>query len=149
MNRLADLWMKIAIDEIGISEISGVEHNERILEYHSVTRGGIAPDEIPWCASFVCWVLNKAGFVNPKSKASRDFIDFGLSVSSDSMQYGDIVLLSRTLDRTKGHVGFLFSETEKSVNLLGGNQGNQVSVSPFDKSRIIYIGRPGMPRLMS
>lgn len=41
-----------------------------------------------------------------------------------------------------GHVGFYVRETDKYVYILGGNQGNKVSIAGYDKGRIIAYRLP-------
>lgn len=41
-----------------------------------------------------------------------------------------------------GHVGFYVRETDRYVYILGGNQGNKVSVAAYDKGRIIAYRLP-------
>src|SRR6266516_1789775 len=55
-------WMSIAEGELGIHENSlPGENNQRILEYHQTTTLAALTDEVPWCSSFVNWVMKKAG----------------------------------------------------------------------------------------
>jgi uncharacterized protein (TIGR02594 family) len=46
-----------------------------------------------------------------------------------------------------GHVGFVVGRTAKGhLMVLGGNQGNRVSIAPFDRTRAIaYVWPSGMP----
>ncbi|WP_018275171.1 peptidoglycan-binding domain-containing protein [Teredinibacter turnerae] len=44
-------WYDIAVAEIGVKELLGIEkNNQRIIEYHSTTTLGAKTDEIPWCS---------------------------------------------------------------------------------------------------
>ena len=50
---------------------------------------------------------------------------------------GAIAVLSRGSDPTLGHVGFLVGSTPTDVILLGGNQGDAVTVAAFPRARLL------------
>jgi uncharacterized protein (TIGR02594 family) len=56
----------------GVAEVVGVEHNPRILEYHTATSLGASEDEVPWCAAFVNWCLLQAGAASSSSGAGTE-----------------------------------------------------------------------------
>lgn len=132
----ASPWMTLALAELGVAEIPGAQANARIVEYQKATPIGAAGnDEIAWCADFVNFVLQEAGFPGTGSPAARSFLQWGSFL--DAPTYGAIVVLSRGSNPAQGHVGFLIDRTPTRLWLLGGNQGNRVSVAPFEASRII------------
>ena len=53
-------WLRIALEEEGTFEWADGS-NPRVEQYHA-TSGGVAKDDIPWCASFVNWCLEQAGY---------------------------------------------------------------------------------------
>jgi len=124
-------WIKIAESELGVTEIPGAEDNPRVIEYHSTT-GGFRDDETPWCASFVNWVMNKAGQGGTGSAAAMSWAKYGKKV--DQAAYGAIAVLS--YGGGKGHVGFVVGKKGSNVLLLGGNQSNMVKISAFGTSKI-------------
>jgi len=129
-------WMLIANGELDVKEIEGKGINERIVEYHSVTSLGAKDDAVPWCASFVCWVLQQAGYPHTRSAAARSYIGYG---AKGDLSYGDIVVTKR-----KGghHVGFVVKHDPFNVWLLGGNQSDMVCIRPFAQSQVIAIRKP-------
>ena len=68
---------------------------------------------------------------------------------SDSPQIGDIVVLRRGTgpqpgpeDTTApGHVGLFAGYEGGNVLVLGGNQGDEVNISRYDRGRILGIRR--------
>lgn len=134
----ADRWMDIAKKEIGICEIVGIAHEKRIIDYHSCTSLKAQTDEVPWCASFVCWVLKSAGIKHTRSAAAISFLEWGEEIFEP--KFGAVALFERP--GGTGHVGFVFSATDKTINLLGGNQGNQVGVRPYSKEKLISLRWP-------
>jgi uncharacterized protein (TIGR02594 family) len=138
-------WISIALAEQGQTEEPGPNHNPRIVEYHARTSLAAKDDETPWCASFVSWVMTEAGLRNPNTARARDFLHYGQSL--DRPFIGAIVVLSRGNSPTQGHVGFYMGERGDSILVLGGNQGNSVSIARYAKSRVLaYRWPPGVPK---
>jgi uncharacterized protein (TIGR02594 family) len=135
----------IAMKELGTAEIFGDTHNSRIVEYHAATSLRATSDEVPWCASFVNWCLKKATITGTNSARARSFLTWGVAVSLEEAERGDIVVLSRGTNGQFGHVGFFAGQEGKSVLVLGGNQSNKVSLSPYPLHRILSIRRAIMP----
>lgn len=127
------LWMPIALGELGTHEILGPDDNPRIWEYHATTTLGGQPDEVPWCASFVGWVLREAHAAGTKSAAARSYLSWG---QTSEERYGAIIVLKRGTGN-QGHVGFLIDATAHFLWLVGGNQGNAVSVARFNRSALL------------
>jgi uncharacterized protein (TIGR02594 family) len=110
----------------------------------------VSPDMIAWCAAFVNAVLATNGLKGTGSMAARSFLNYG--TETNSPQKGDIVVLSRGPDPTKGHVGF-FEGFDKNgnVRVLGGNQGKAgqgaVSEATFSRSAVLgYRRAPASPQ---
>lgn len=130
-------WLKIAEGEKGTKEITGLAHHTpRILEYHAMTTLKAKQDEVPWCSSFVNWVMHKAGYAITKSAAAKSWAKWGKEVP---MQLGAIIVLKRTGGH---HVGFYTGETKNGIYLLGGNQSNAVNVKLFNKSLFLASRMP-------
>ena len=125
-------WLAVAEGETGVAEIVGKKHNPRVLEYHATT-GGFKDDETPWCASFVTWVMQKAGAAGGfKSAGAVAWAKFGKKISKPA--YGAIAVFS--YGGGKGHVGFVVGKKGSNILVLGGNQGNMVKVSAFAMSKV-------------
>lgn len=128
------LWLSIARTELGVAEIPGADHNERILEYHATTTLRATTDETPWCSSFACWVMERAGYQSTRSAAARSWLQWGRKL--DAPTEGCIVVLKRGAPPS-GHVGFFVGEDANRVRLLGGNQGNRVSEAWFPRADVL------------
>lgn len=102
----------------------------------------IDPRVTPWCAAFVNGVLGAQGVKGTGSLAARSFLNFGMA--TDKPKPGDIVVLSRGGNSSQGHVGFFQGYDENgNVLVLGGNQGNAVSVSSFNSDKVLGFRRAG------
>lgn len=136
-----DGWFEIAKSQIGVEELRGSAHNPQIIKFHSVTSLSATTDEVPWCASFVCWCLEQARVRHTNSARARDFMRWGVPI--DDPVPGCIVVLWRGSPVSdSGHVGFWVSETEDEVSILGGNQSDSVRISNFPRERILGYRMP-------
>lgn len=123
-----------------VSEIPGTANNPRIVLYHSTTNGGAAPDEVPWCSSFVNFCVEQAGLRGTDNKWAMSWHDarWGTDVTGTPAE-GDIAVFERREGSASGkqmggHVGFFLSATSDSIRLLGGNQSNRVSIAQYPKA---------------
>lgn len=143
-------WLIEARQHIGLTEIAGKEHNPIIRNWLIALKAWWQDDETPWCGTFVAHCCRVGGRALPKHwYRARDWLDTGTWLSRPA--YGCIAVFER---KGGGHVGFVVGQ-DKDGNLLilGGNQGNRVSISPFARSRVLgYVwpsladGKPAMPR---
>lgn len=123
-------WLRVAKGEVGVRELPGAGDNPRVVEYHSITRAGEAPDSVPWCASFVGWCLEQVGVASTKSKSARSYLDWGEAITGPTP--GCVVVLRRGR-APAGHVGFVAS----AGMILGGNQRNAVSIRAYSESAVL------------
>lgn len=135
--------LKIATGELGVTEISGSVHSERILQYaEDIGLSWINDDETPWCSIFMNWVALKAGVENSESAAARSWLNVGFSVQNP--EPGDIVVYWRGSPSShQGHVGIFlgFSSDQSRIYTLGGNQGDSVSISAYPRKRFLDFRR--------
>tara|TARA_R110000868_G_scaffold75179_3_gene217154 strand:- start:181 stop:618 length:438 start_codon:yes stop_codon:yes gene_type:complete len=134
----------IAMGELGQQEIKGEVHNPRIIEYHKMTTLAAKNDETNWCSAFVCWCLEQAGIRSTRMANARSYLNWGNEVATP--YEGCIVVLKRGKEPWQGHVGFFISIVDDEVLVLGGNQGDRVSVHSFHKSRILAFRETGLPK---
>ena len=134
----APRWLQIAQQEEsrGVHEVSGAQHNPRILEYHQTTSLGASTDETAWCSAFVNWCIRQAGVVGTNRANARSWLSWGHALVTP--RYGCVTVLWRGAPNGwQGHVGFYIRETGSHVYMLGGNQGNAVNVRPYPKRRLL------------
>ena len=134
----------------GIKEVSGIRDNPMILAMLKLDGDWPEHDEVPWCSAFtnfVCWLLR---LPRSKSLRARSWLGVGRRIDLDDARVGmDVVILWRgeapqpgpdTLD-APGHVGFYAGHDDTYVQILGGNQGDTVSVRSYRLERILGIRR--------
>ena len=135
-------WMDIARGERGVKEISGRDHNARILEYHGTTgmgTWGASRDETAWCSSFVNWCMVKAGIEGTNSAMARSWLKWGREI--DRPVPGCVVVLRRGAGNS-GHVGFYDSSDATHITLLGGNQSDEVCLKDYRSSDVLGYRMP-------
>jgi uncharacterized protein (TIGR02594 family) len=139
-----DTLFKIAIGELGQKEIGGPGNNPVIINYaREAGFPWINDEETPWCSIFLNWVAKKAGLQYSHNLNARSWLKIGQVVDLNP-EPGDIVIFWReSIQSWKGHVAifFGFSANGKRVYCLGGNQGNQVSISAYPKENVLGFRR--------
>lgn len=135
---------------LGVKETAGATSTPIVLAMLQLDQSWAEDDAIAWCSAFVnfcCFVL---GLRRSKSLAARSWLLVGRSIPLTDAQVGyDVVILARgdgaqpgaETIAAPGHVGFYAGQDATHVLLLGGNQGDAVSLAPFPKSRILGIRR--------
>lgn len=132
--------MTLARDTLGMDEN---EQRETLAAYLADGGQNIDPAKTAWCAAFINATLAKAGMGGTGSLAARSFLNWGEEV--DQPQRGDVVVLSRgDPNGPQGHVGFFdgFND-DGTIRLLGGNQGDKVSLQGYDTRRVLGYRRAG------
>lgn len=140
---------KLAERFIGTTEILGNMHNPHIIAMLKLDSKWPDGDEVPWCSAFInyiCWLLR---LPRSKSLMARSWLEVGKPIHMIQAKPGfDVVILKRGKDQpgpevtsAPGHVGFYAGEVDNHILLLGGNQSNQVNVTPYDTHRVLGFRR--------
>lgn len=132
-------YIVIAEKEIGIREMVGGE-NKRIVEYHATTKLKATEDEVPWCASFVNWVLEQTGYERSHMAAARSFL--AVNTKLKGYEKYSIVVFKRGNSTWQGHVAFAVDRKDGFIRCLGGNQSNAVSYASYKESDVLGYIRP-------
>lgn len=128
--------LAIAAGEYAVAEVAGARHNRRIQQYHGATSlGDDTADEVAWCSSFVNWCQTTAGRPKTGSAMARSWLSWGVTCRPEA---GAVAVLRRG-PPPWGHVGYLVHWTAGHVWLLGGNQGNRVSVARFPRASLLDL----------
>ena len=156
-----ELILRTAIKELGVKEIQGSGNNQRVVEYHkfaSKSNKVEQPDSVPWCSSFVCFVVEHCipAFNNPDGKPmsstnsmmARSWEKWGISTKKYPMA-GDIAVFWRgSKTGWQGHVAILLRvNKDGSLVCIGGNQNDEVNITTFSASRLLDIRRSSKARV--
>ena len=135
--------LEIALREYGVQEIVGGEHNAVIVEYFKESgHGWVHDDELAWCSSFMNAMARRAGLESTGKLNARSWLDVGVHITNP--QPGDLVIFWRKgKSSAYGHIAIFinFDEDGRNINVLGGNQGNMVRISGYDKGRLLGFRR--------
>lgn len=145
--------LNVARRFVGLKEVEGAAHNPQIVAMLRLSRPGAKTDELPWCSGFASYCAWLAGYERSRSLRARSWLRVGEAVEdAGDIRPGDVVILSRGRGRqpgpeviaAPGHVGFVAETpdpTGRTIQVLGGNQGNRVSVKAFPASRVLGVRR--------
>jgi uncharacterized protein (TIGR02594 family) len=61
----------------------------------------------------------------------------------DQPKRGAVTVFSRGSNQALGHVGFYWEKSGDRILVLGGNQGNQVSIKGYQKKDLLGLRWPG------
>lgn len=126
----------------GTKEISGPVHNDVILDlFKDAGFAGVKNDETSWCAATILACAKRTGYdVKGANLTARSFLKCGIEVTEP--QLGDVVVLWRgSKDSWQGHVGAFIRRDGEILYLLGGNQGNTISIAPYNINRLLAYRR--------
>lgn len=123
---------------LGLNE---TDKKAALQDYLSTGGQNLDPATTAWCAAFVNATLSHQGKQGTDSLAARSFLDWGNPVAEP--QVGDVAVFSRgDPNGWQGHVGFFQGYApDGSISVLGGNQGNAVSVQNYPTDRLLGFRR--------
>jgi uncharacterized protein (TIGR02594 family) len=133
-------WLKAAKAKLGTREATGKANSPNILGW--AKRLGMKvlgviynADSVPWCGVFVAFCLQEDG-IEPAPIAVRatSWSRWGLALRPERLAPGAILVFERP---GGGHVGFYVGEDAKAYHVLGGNQGDAVTIARVAKERCI------------
>lgn len=134
-------WLALAASEIGTVEGIGKSNNPKVVQYFADAGfAGVKDDATAWCAAFVGAELHRAGQKPSGSLAARSYETWGIGLKAPVL--GCIATKKRAGSAWQGHVGFVVGADASHVILLGGNQGDKVSIASFKRSEFTSFRWP-------
>lgn len=142
-------WLRAARAKLGTKEAAGSANSPTILGWAKRLGTKVLgmiynADSVPWCGVFVAYCLQEDG-IEPAAIAARatSWATWGQALRSERLAPGAVLVFERP---GGGHVGFYAGEDAKAYHVLGGNQGDAVTIARVAKERCIArrwpTGRP-------
>lgn len=137
-------WWLVELSK-NIKEVPGTEASGRIISYHNHTTLKATSDEVAWCSAAMCCCFDELGLASTRSAAARSWLGYGVKLKA--FKLGAIAVFERgPTESLAGHVAIALSEDNNLVQVIGGNQGNAISIAKFPKSKLIaYMWPEGWP----
>jgi len=124
------------------------EGDKRIVAYFNQTDMTPKPttSKTPWCGAFAATAMDKAGLKSSIPKGASLAVSWktwgvGLPAQTKDIPVGAVIVMAPAPNTdSSGHVAFFESRpNDKQIRLLGGNQSNAVSLTPFLASDVVAI----------
>lgn len=132
-----------ALKTYGTAEKPGAGSNPSILAWAKATGQDkiYKSDATAWCGLWMAYVTLQAGWDIPVNPLwARGWLNFGTPQRTAAL--GDILVFYRgRKNGTQGHVGMYVGEDNDAYHVLGGNQGDAVTIKRISKSRLLGIRR--------
>lgn len=137
------VWLAIARADIGLREIPGKATAPKIAMWLKQLGAWWSDDATPWCGVACAAWFRGAKVALPKHwYRARAWLDWGMALTHPVR--GCVVVFER---KGGGHVGLVEGRDQFGrLLVIGGNQGDAVSLAAFDTSRVLgYRWPSGVP----
>jgi len=127
------------LSKYGMSEIAGAQSNPEIIAMGKELGFDIVDDsETAWCSLALNYFAKKCGYEYSNSLSARSWLKMPNQIIVLKPEIGDVAVLWReSIDSWKGHVGLFISQDVHNIYLLGGNQGNSLTIAPYPIERVL------------
>jgi uncharacterized protein (TIGR02594 family) len=131
-------WLRAARAKLGTREAPGSANSPTILGW--AKRLGTKwlgmiynADSVPWCGLFVATCMQEVGIdPAPIAVRAKAWATWGSNLRTDRLAPGAVLVFER---EGGGHVGFYVGQDATHYHVLGGNQGDCVSISRIARNR--------------
>lgn len=142
MTTLEPAWLLAARKKIGTREVPGAGNSATIMGWARLLGMKVLgmvynADSVPWCGLFVSACLKEAGVDLRLMKVgvrALAWAVWGVNLAPDRLSPGAIMVFQRP---GGGHVAFYVGEDATCYHVLGGNQGDAVTIMRIEKNRCI------------
>lgn len=142
-------WLRAARAKLGTREAPGAANNATIMGWAAFVGGKILgalynADSVPWCGLFVAACMKEVGLPCASiAVRASSWATYGANLRPAYLSPGAILVFHRD---GGGHVAFYAGEDATHYHVLGGNQGDCVTVMRILKSRLVASRWPtGIP----
>jgi uncharacterized protein (TIGR02594 family) len=129
-------WLSAARKDLGLREIVGSKDEPRIVQFFAEAGNAwVKDDETAWCAAFVGAKLAEAGIKGTGKLNARSYLDWGQPLAKPTP--GAITVFKRGSSSWEGHVALFLRDLGGTIEVLGGNQSNSVSIARYGKANLL------------
>lgn len=127
-------WVDEARKFLGKKEIPGNATAPFITKWLIELKAWWQDDETPWCGVAMAAWMKSCGIQPPKEwYRAKEWLRWGEKIPNPV--YGAVVIFER---KGGGHVGLVIGKDYRNrLLVLGGNQGDAVTIAPFDTDRVL------------
>jgi uncharacterized protein (TIGR02594 family) len=137
-------WLKLARADLGLKEKAGAAANPDIMRaWEYCDYDPPAGDETAWCSAKACEWLERAGLPSTRAPNARSWLKWGHELKTPKP--GCVAVFWRGSPSSwEGHVGLYLGAGKKpgTVKVLGGNQGNAVSIADYPETQLLGFRWP-------
>lgn len=138
------MLLETALKYYGLKEAEGEINNPTIIDWFLKLQLPYRSDSVNWCGVFIgnCMLENK--MLPPSNpQIARSYLNVGEKIPLSKIEAGDLVVFWRIApEHWSGHVGlFINRKNDSLVNVLGGNQGDSVSIKTYEIRKLLGIRR--------
>lgn len=133
-------WFVAARAKLGTREAPGVTNSPTIMGWAKRLGTKVLgmvynADSVPWCGLFVATCMQEAGIdPAPIAVRAKAWTTWGRPLKASELAPGAVLVFERP---GGGHVGFYAGERSDAYRVLGGNQGDAVTLTWIEKSRCV------------
>lgn len=133
-------WLRAARAKLGTREAPGAANSPTIMGWAKKLGTKVLgmvynADSVPWCGLFVATCLAEDGIAAaPIAVRAKAWAAWGVALRPEKLAPGAVLVFERP---GGGHVGFYVGEDAAAYHVLGGNQGDAVTVTRIGKDRCI------------
>lgn len=126
-------WLEAARLDLGLTEIHGAVTAPKISQWLMDLGAWWSDDETPWCGVACAHWMRTSSIEVPKAfYRAKAWESWGLALTRPAL--GCVVTFTR---EGGGHVGLVAGVADDGrLIVIGGNQGDSVKFSLFDRSRV-------------
>jgi len=136
--------LKVALATYGTAEQPGPGNNPSIMAWAKATGQDrvYRNDDTAWCGLTMAYWALEAGFPfeGPNPLGARNWLSWGNSVDRPALADA-LVFWRGSKTGWLGHVGMYVGEDMNAFHVLGGNQGDRVSIKRIDRTRLLGARR--------
>lgn len=132
-------WLIFARHDLGVRETPGIANNPLLIKrFAAITKAlGTAynADSVPWCGAIMAWWMTQCGIAPPPiAIRAKSWATWGRPFPGDWLAPGAVLVFGR---EGGGHVALYVGEDATHYHVLGGNQGDAISIMRLAKTRCI------------